>query len=144
VFRSEKDRADKFENWYKDMEVPYQATKDEAHRLKLEVIRYEQKYGFIDIDKLHEQIQTSNTKHEQANHKTELLERDLFEIRERILDATQKFDKGSKKSKKKEEWKGSEDVEKLCSVFTTYLTSPENFTNFHFPKDQGERSIPTE
>ena len=77
--------------------------------------------------------------------KTEMLERDLFEIRDRIMDATQKFDKGAKRNRaKKEEWKGAEDVEKLCSVFTNYLTSPQNFVNFHFPQDQGERSIPTE
>ena len=61
--------------------------------------------------------------------------RDLLEIRKRILDLSQKFDrgepqKGKKRSKRKEEeqWKGSEDVEKLSAIFTAYLTSPSNFT----------------
>ena len=51
------------------------------------------------------------------------------------MDATQKFDRGrsnsaakergrKKKGKQKEEnWKGSDDVEKLSAIFTNYLTS---------------------
>ena len=51
------------------------------------------------------------------------------------MDLTQIHDKsnveaGKKKKKRKgddDQWKGSEDVEKLCGIFTTYLTSPSNF-----------------
>jgi len=52
------------------------------------------------------------------------------------MDLTQKFDRGAatkggkkKRTKREEEeqWKGSEDVEKLSSIFTAYLTSPSNF-----------------
>ena len=41
AFKQEKERADKFESWYQQIDKPFQALKDEAHRLKLEVIRYE-------------------------------------------------------------------------------------------------------
>jgi len=56
------------------------------------------------------------------------------------MDLTQKFDrgkptKGKKKRKKDEEeqWKGSEDVEKLSAIFTSYLTSPSNFVKLQDP-----------
>ena len=51
------------------------------------------------------------------------------------MQATQKFDRGSSKDggkrgrKRREEdepWKGSEDVEKLSAIFTSYLTSVGN------------------
>lgn len=64
------------------------------------------------------------------------------------MDLTQKFDRGNaqegrkKKKKRKEDedqWKGSEDVEKLSAIFTTYLTSPSNFVKL----DPGEESPAT-
>ena len=51
------------------------------------------------------------------------------------MQATQKFDRGNqgeggKKNRKRKEddeaWKGSEDVEKLSAIFTSYLTSVGN------------------
>lgn len=51
------------------------------------------------------------------------------------MQATQKFDRGSSKDggkrgrKRREDdepWKGSEDVEKLSAIFTSYLTSVGN------------------
>ena len=53
------------------------------------------------------------------------------------MDLTQKFDrgdpnaKGGKRKRRKkddeEQWKGSEDVEKLSAIFMAYQTSPSNF-----------------
>ena len=40
---------------YKDLKTPYDEVKKEAQRLKLNLIKYEQKYQFIDIGKLHEE-----------------------------------------------------------------------------------------
>lgn len=37
-----------------------------------------------------------------------------------------KFDKGQQKKGRREKWQGGEDVEKLCSVLTGFLTSPMN------------------
>ena len=63
------------------------------------------------------------------------------------MDLTQKFDRGAasagrkKRRRSKEDddaWKGAEDVEKLCTIFTTYLTSPSNFI-----KVEGEESPAT-
>ena len=78
----------------------------------------------------------STTRFEAAKKEAAGYHRDLLEIRKRIMDLTQKFDrasqqKGKKKRNKREDeeqWKGSEDVEKLSAIFTAYLTSPSNFT----------------
>jgi hypothetical protein len=58
------------------------------HKLKLEVIKYEQKYSFIDIDKLQEEIQSWKTLYDEQLERSTLLQIDLFEIRERIMDLT--------------------------------------------------------
>lgn len=55
--QAEKEAA-KFESWYKELEEPFLTQKDELHKMKLEVIKYEQKYSFIDLDKLVEDIAT--------------------------------------------------------------------------------------
>ena len=128
------------------MKQPYDDIKKEAHRLKLNLVKYEQKYGFIDIGKLHEQVASSTTKFEAAKKEAASYHKDLLEIRKRIMDLTQKFDRsssadgGAKKRKRRreddEQWKGSEDVEKLSAIFTTYLTSPSNFVRM----EAGEES----
>ena len=135
IFKEEKERADQYERLYTELKQPYDEIKKEAHRLQLNLVKYEQKYGFIDIGKLHEQVASSTTKYEAAQKEAASYHRDLLEIRKRIMDLTQKFDRGhtgdGKRRKKrkddKEQWKGSEDVEKLSAIFTTYLTSPSNF-----------------
>lgn len=71
----------------------------------------------------------------------------MLEIRKRIMDLTQKFDRGVAAAGKKrrgkkddgEQWKGAEDVEKLSAIFMTYLTSPSNFV-----KQDGEESPATQ
>ena len=45
---------------YKELKKPYDEVKAEAHRLKINLIKYEEKYKFIDIGKLHEEQQKSN------------------------------------------------------------------------------------
>lgn len=148
IFKEEKDRADKFEKLFSELKQPYDDIKKEAHRLKLNLVKYEQKYGFIDIGKLHEQVAQSKTLYEAAKKESASFHKDLLEIRKRIMDLTQKFDRGNsadggKKRKKKrndeEKWKGSEDVEKLSAIFTTYLTSPSNFVK----AEPGEESPAT-
>ena len=102
--------------------------------MKLRLIHYEEKYKFIDIGKLHEETQRAMSQAEESKFAAARLKKDLLQIRQKILEATMKFDRGGKKESKKErkkreeeeEWKGSEDVEKLCNIFTTYLTSAAN------------------
>ena len=148
IFKEEKDRADQYEKLYTELKQPYDDIKKEAHRLKLNLVKYEQKYGFIDIGKLHEQVASSTTRFEAAKKEAASYHKDLLEIRKNIMDLTQKFDRGNaqegrkKKKKRKEDeeqWKGSEDVEKLSAIFTTYLTSPSNFVKL----DPGDESPTT-
>jgi hypothetical protein len=62
--------------------------KEELHRLKLEVIKYEQKYSFIDLDKLVEEIAVQKTSAAESKERSELLQIDLFTLREMIIDIT--------------------------------------------------------
>ena len=55
IFKQEKERADNAEKLYNDLKKPFDELKKEAHRYKLNLVKYEQKYKFIDIGKLHEQ-----------------------------------------------------------------------------------------
>ena len=74
------------------------------------------------------------TKFEAAKKEAASYHKDLLDLRKQIMQATQKFDRGNQKEGKKgrkrreedEPWKGSEDVEKLSQIFTTYLTSMGN------------------
>ena len=135
IFKEEKDRADQYEKLYTELKQPFDDIKKEAHRLKLNLVKYEQKYGFIDIGKLHEQVASSTTKYEAAKKEAASYHKDLLDLRKQIMQATQKFDRGSsndggKRGRKRrdddEPWKGSEDVEKLSAIFTSYLTSVGN------------------
>ena len=88
IFKEEKDRADQYEKLYTELKQPYDEIKKEAHRLKLNLVKYEQKYGFIDIGKLHEQVACSKTMFEAAKKEAAGFHRDLLEIRKRIMDLT--------------------------------------------------------
>lgn len=130
IFKSEKARGDKFEQNYNDMEAPYKMLQEQNKRLKLQLTKYEQKYGFVDISKLHEQVREYQTATERQQIRSQMLEADLFEIRDRILECTRKFDKGPvkidlDKHGHRQEWGGQDDVDKLCSVFVNYITSAE-------------------
>ena len=138
IYKEEKERADNYEKLYTELKEPYDAIKKEAHRLKLILVRYEEKYAFIDIGALQERVAKHENLYEAAKKESAGYHRDLLEIRKRIMEATQKHERdkvtsGGKKKKKKrnqqddEQWKGSEDVEKLAKQFTDYLTSPSNF-----------------
>jgi hypothetical protein len=61
------------------------------------LVEYEQKYGFIDLSKLQEKVRASETDAENAKLKSQMLESDLFQIRDRIMDLTIKFDKSDRK-----------------------------------------------
>lgn len=56
--------------------------------MKIEVIKYEQKYSFIDLDKLLEDIAVQRTAAEEARERAEMLQIDLFTLREIIIDIT--------------------------------------------------------
>ena len=56
--------------------------------MKLNLVKYEQKYGFIDIGKLHEQVAQSKTLYEAAKKESASFHKDLLEIRKRIMDLT--------------------------------------------------------
>ena len=53
IYDEEKKRGDQYEQMYKDLKKPYEEIKKEAHRLKLNLIAYEEKYKFVDIGTLH-------------------------------------------------------------------------------------------
>jgi hypothetical protein len=89
-----------------------------------------------------------------ADERSQLFERDLFEIRSRISEIIKNAErkhlgrKQRKKSKKDEEgdWKVGEDVDKLCAVFTNFLTSPANFQHYseaNADKDSQGSTSPT-
>ena len=111
IFKEEKDRADQYEKLYTELKQPYDDIKKEAHRLKLNLVKYEQKYGFIDIGKLHEQVASSTTKFEAAKKEAASYHKDLLDLRKQIMQATQKFDRGNAKGRRRrdddEPWKGS-------------------------------------
>lgn len=51
-------------------------------------MKYEEKYKFIDIGKMHEKVQFLQTKLEASDSKCKILERELFDLRDKILRAT--------------------------------------------------------
>jgi hypothetical protein len=56
------------------------------------VIKYEQKYSFIDLDELVKEIATWKTLCGEAKERAEVLQIDLFSLREKIIDLTQKME----------------------------------------------------
>ena len=133
IYKEEKDRADEFEKLYTEMKDPYDSLKREAHRLKLVLVKYEQKYGFIDIGKLHAKVESKHTLFEAAKKEAAGYHHDLLEIRKRLMEVTRRFDRGGfnadspgrNKQKEEEPWKGEEDVEKLVGIFNQYITQNE-------------------
>ena len=120
--------ADKFEGWYKELEEPFLKQKEELHKMKIEVIKYEQKYGFIDLDKLVEDIAVQKTLADESRERAEVLQIDLFTLREKIIDITQDIDKVNPSKVKKApkhqgKWKAGEDVENLGLMLSKYLTN---------------------
>jgi hypothetical protein len=53
-FAEERERGDRLERQFDELEEVYEKTRKTAHRQKLEIIDYEQRYMGIDITKLHE------------------------------------------------------------------------------------------
>lgn len=121
-------KAAKFESWYRELEDPFLLQKEELHKLKLEVIKYEQKYSFIDLDKIVNEVAVQKTAAADAKERAERLQIDLFTIREKIIDITQKENDDKRNPMKKQEvvqseWKAGEDVEALANMLTKYLTN---------------------
>lgn len=47
---------------YQDLLTPYEEVKQDARRLKLQLIKYEQKYFGLDVGKLHEEAQAAKSR----------------------------------------------------------------------------------
>jgi hypothetical protein len=62
-------------------------------RLKLQLIKYEEKYFGLDVGKLHEETQAAKSRQEMAETRVNLLERDLFEVRSRIIEIIQEAER---------------------------------------------------
>ena len=113
------------------------------------MLEYEQKYGFVDISRLHESVRINEATAEQSSLRAHGLEKDLFEMRNRILTATKKFDRGEKvKEDKKEDeetkhWNLDIDVDKICAVLDNFVTDVKTHKNFYAPSDPAEASIGT-
>lgn len=56
--------------------------------MRKEVLDYEEKYKFIDISKMHEKVQFLTTKLTASEVRSKKLEKDLFELRDKIMRAT--------------------------------------------------------
>jgi len=73
-------------------------------------------------------MRTAETEADRAKLKSQMLENNLFEIKDRIMEITRNLDKGKipildlEKSSGKAEWKGESDVDTLCNIFVNYLT----------------------
>ena len=99
----------------------------EANRLRKEVIRYEEKYKFIDISKLHEKVQLTQTKLEASEGKCKALERDLFDLRDKILRATSQRFTGPKDIEEKpgeqsnQIWNADGEVEETAKALLDYI-----------------------
>ena len=137
---------------YEDLLAPYEDVKQDARRLKLQLIKYEQKYFGLDVGKLHEEAQQAKSRQELAEDRVDVLERDLFDIRNKIMGIINEAErkhlgrKQKKGDKKYEagEWKAGEDVDKLCAVFTNFLTSPANFQKFYSESNGSVKSKDSE
>ncbi len=131
--------AAKFESWYKELEQPFLKQKEELHKMKIEVIKYEQKYSFIDLDKLLEDIAVQKTAAEEARERAEVLQIDLFTLREMIIDITSsgeganlaKGEKSKRAPRTQVKWKAGEDVENLGGMLTKYLTNASQFAHIN-------------
>ena len=88
IYDEEKKRANQFEQMYTDLKKPYDEIKAEAHRLKLNLIKYEEKYKFIDIGQLHAETQKAVAQADAARLLSASYKKDLFDIRNRILEVT--------------------------------------------------------
>lgn len=66
LLKEAENEAEKYKQWYKELEQPFIKQKEELHRLKLEVIKYEQKYNFIDLDKVMDEIAQYKTQSAEA------------------------------------------------------------------------------
>jgi len=129
-FAEERHRADRAAKELDTLEVEHQALKTLSHKQRLEIIDYEERYKGIDISKLHEQIQylQSQTLMAQLNEKA--MENDLFQFREKIHRLASHYSSAGGpsekelKAKRRLAWRGPEEVEELCQMFTSFLTSP--------------------
>lgn len=88
LLKEAENKAAKFESWYKELEEPFLLQKEELHKLKLEVIKYEQKYSFIDLDKVVDEVAVNKTLAAESKERAEMLQIDLFSLREKIIDLT--------------------------------------------------------
>ena len=73
-----------------------------------------------------EEIAVQKTTCAEAKERAEMLQIDLFSLREMIINVTQNMEKvnpDKKKSNRIEKWKAGEDVENLGEMLTKYFTN---------------------
>ena len=103
-------------------------------------MRYEEKYRFIDVGKMHEKTKQLESQLKETSTRSKLLEKELFDIRERIMRFThqsisdqEKEDLISgisheertrhKENKKNQDWKASEELEQAMSYLIGYINT---------------------
>ena len=123
-YYEEKDRADELDKLCKELKIHNAEITKESNKNRRNLINYQEKNRFIDLDKTYAQAQRAMSEADVARKEAAGYKKDLLDIRNRILELTQKADKKNKKKKKKqqdEEWHGAEDVELICAMFTSFL-----------------------
>lgn len=103
-------------------------------RLRIEIVDYEQRYRGIDIGKLHEQVMYLESQLVISKSSEQALEKDLFELRDRIeaimvkANAKRALTKKEKELRKKTPWVPENDLEQLCKMFVSFVSGPSNKT----------------
>ena len=120
-----------FRALFHSIDVDAVRAKSSEYTQRLEIIDYEERYKGIDITKLHEQIQylQSQTLMAQLNEKA--LENDVLKFRERIYKLAAQYNPAGGqtakdlKARSKMPWRGPEEVDELCRMFSTFLAEPK-------------------
>ena len=115
--------------------------------MRIEIVDYEQRYRGIDIGKLHEQCGYVESQLYIAKGNEQALEKDLFELRDRIeqiivkAGAMRPLTKKEKELRRKTPWVPENDLEQLCKKFVAFVSGPSNET-FSTLAAQGKSDLP--
>lgn len=129
-FSEERERGDRLQSDLNVVNAVHDDLKRLSHKQRLEIIDYEQRYMGIDITKLHEQIEYLKSQVVMAETNEKNVEKDLYEVRERLTKIAIQFDTHGKlsakelRAKAKMAWRGSEEIEEMCKMFVTFVTTP--------------------
>ena len=129
-FTQERERAERCQRELDEQAQEFDALKTLSHKQKLEIIDYEQRYKGIDITKLHEQVLYLQSQALMAQLNEKAKENDLLKFRERIYRLIIKYNPAGGqtekefKAKRKQPWRGAEEVDELCRMFSSVLPEP--------------------